>query len=70
MPIGSGVPVVLTYVFSDGEASLYTGSTLVQSGLTSGGNLTVHPTATTTYTLKVTNLAKDSVTQDLTVTVQ
>ncbi len=70
MPVASGTAVVLAFQFSDGDASLYTGSTLVQSGLASGGNLTVRPTTTTTYTLKVTNLAKDSVTQDLTVTVQ
>lgn len=70
MPVASGTAVVLTFQFSDGDASLYTGSTLVQSGLISGGSLTVHPTATTTYTLKVTNMAVDSVTQDLVATVQ
>jgi len=62
--------VELTYQFSDGDASLYVGNTLVQSGLVNGGNLTVNPTVTTIYTLKVTNLALDNVTRDLTVTVQ
>lgn len=70
MPITSGTAVILTYQFSDGDGRLYIGSTLVQSGLIGGGNQTVHPTTTTTYTLKVTNMANDSVTQDLTVTVQ
>ena len=70
MPVASGASVVLTFQFSDGDGSLYAGSTLVQAGLTSGGSVTVNPTATTAYTLKVTNKAEDRVTQDFTVSVQ
>ena len=70
MPVAAGAAVTLTFQFLDGSAELYTGSTMVQSGLVSGTNVTVHPTATTTYTLKVTNQAGDSVSKDLTVSVQ
>ncbi len=70
MPVATGAAVTLAFQFADGSAELYTGSTLVQSTLVSGVNVTVHPTATTTFTLKVTNQAGDSVSKDLTVSVQ
>lgn len=69
MPVATAAPVTLTFQFADGSGELYTGNTLVQSSLQSGGSSTVHPIATTTYTLKVTNQAGDSVSRDLTITV-
>lgn len=70
MPVAAGAAVTLTFQFADGSAELDTGSTLVQSGLVSGANVTVNPTTTAIYTLKVTNQAGDSVSRDLIVSVQ
>ena len=70
LTITSGQSVSLTPVFSDGQGQILVGTQVVQASLTSGTPVTESPTATTTYTLVVTNLAGASVRQDLKTTVQ
>lgn len=70
LPVTPGTGVSLDYHFSFGTGGLYQGTTLVQSSLPQEGTVTVYPQASTVYTLKVTNQARDSVQRDLTVTVQ
>jgi len=63
--ISSGSSTTLTAVFSNGTGSVSNGV----GAVTSGTPVTVSPTATTTYTLTVTNAAGTAVTQQTTVTV-
>lgn len=62
--------VFLTPVFAEGKGQLMVGTQVLQTGLTSGTPVSVTPSATTTYTLVVTNLAGAAVRRDLTIAVQ
>jgi len=61
----SGGASTLSYAFSGGAGSINRSI----GAVTSGGATVVHPTSTTTYTLTVTNLAGDSVQDNVTITV-
>ena len=63
--VASGVATVLSYVFSGGTGAI----DHAVGAVTSGGSREVKPIATTTYTLLVTNLAGDSTSDVVTVTV-
>lgn len=60
----------LTAIFSDGQGQILVAGEVLVSSLVSGSPVTVAPSATTTYTLRVTNPAGAFVDQELTVTVQ
>jgi 6-phosphogluconolactonase (cycloisomerase 2 family) len=63
--VASGAASTLSYTFSNGTGVLMPGSLPV----TSGSSSVVHPLSTTAYTLTVTNLAGDSVSDTAIVTV-
>ena len=68
--ITTGDSTVLTGVFSNGTGIITRNTeTPIFLSMTSGVGLTVYPSVTTTYTLTVTNLANDQVTENVTVTV-
>ena len=63
--ITSGDSTTITATFADGDAVIDNGI----GAVTSGGSVSVSPSADTTYTLTVTNAAGTEITQQLTVTV-
>lgn len=70
LTIMAGQSSSLMASFENGQGQILIGNQVIQADLTSGTPVTVSPTATTVYTLQVTNAAGARVRQDWTVLVQ